>query len=84
VAFSAGGDAAGGLFDQQPLPRDWAAIFYPAIVVVRAYNRIVKGMASISVVFAIGVAVGFAVGYAVRAAISLRHRKAAMRRRYLL
>jgi hypothetical protein len=32
------------------------------------------------VVFPIGLAVGFAVGYAVRAAISLRHRQAAMRR----
>jgi uncharacterized membrane protein (Fun14 family) len=36
------------------------------------------------VVFPIGLAVGFAVGYAVRAAISLRHRRAAMKRRYLL
>jgi uncharacterized membrane protein (Fun14 family) len=35
-------------------------------------------MTEISVVFAIGLAVGFAVGYAVRAAISLRHRQAAM------
>jgi uncharacterized membrane protein (Fun14 family) len=41
-------------------------------------------MTGISVVFAIGASVGFAVGYAVRAAISLRHRQAAMRRRYLL
>jgi uncharacterized membrane protein (Fun14 family) len=41
-------------------------------------------MTEISVVFAIGLAVGFAVGYAVRAAISLRHRQAAMKRRYLL
>jgi hypothetical protein len=41
-------------------------------------------MTDISVVFAVGLAVGFAVGYAVRAAISLRHRQAAMRRRYLL
>jgi L-aminopeptidase/D-esterase-like protein len=36
------------------------------------------------VVFPIGLAAGFAVGYAVRAAISLRHRQAAMKRRYLL
>jgi hypothetical protein len=43
-----------------------------------------KGMTDISVVFAIGLAVGFAVGYAVRAAISLRHHRAAMKRRYLL
>jgi uncharacterized membrane protein (Fun14 family) len=41
-------------------------------------------MTDIFVVFAIGAAVGFAVGYAIRAAISLRHRQAAMRRRYLL
>jgi uncharacterized membrane protein (Fun14 family) len=41
-------------------------------------------MTSIAVVFAVGLGVGFAVGYAVRAAISLRHRQAAMRRRYLL
>ena len=43
-----------------------------------------EGMTYISVVFAVGLAVGFAVGYAVRAAISLRHRRAAMKRRYLL
>jgi uncharacterized membrane protein (Fun14 family) len=36
------------------------------------------------VVFPIGLAAGFAVGYAVRAAISLRHRHAARKRRYLL
>jgi uncharacterized membrane protein (Fun14 family) len=41
-------------------------------------------MTDISVVLAIGLAVGFAAGYAVRAAISLRHRQAATRRRYLL
>jgi hypothetical protein len=41
-------------------------------------------MIDISVVFAIGASVGFAVGHAVRAAISLRHRQAAIRRRYLL
>jgi hypothetical protein len=41
-------------------------------------------MTGISVVFAIGAGVGFTVGYAVRAAISLRHRQAAMKRRYLL
>ena len=41
-------------------------------------------MTDISVVLAIGAGVGFAVGYAVRAAVSLRHRQAAMRRRYLL
>ena len=41
-------------------------------------------MTYISAVFAVGLAVGFAVGYAVRAAISLRHRRAAMKRRYLL
>jgi len=35
-------------------------------------------MTDISAVFAIGLAVGFAVGYAVRAAISFRHRQAAM------
>ena len=40
-------------------------------------------MTVVSVVFAIGLTVGFAVGYAVRAAISLRHRQAAMKRRYL-
>jgi hypothetical protein len=38
-------------------------------------------MTYILVVFAVGLAVGFAVGYAVRAAISLRHRRAAMKRR---
>ena len=43
-----------------------------------------EGMTYISAVFAVGLAVGFAVGYAVRAAISLRHRRAAMKRRYLL
>jgi uncharacterized membrane protein (Fun14 family) len=41
-------------------------------------------MTDILVVFAIGAVVGFAVGYAVRAAISLRHRQAAIRRHYLL
>ena len=41
-------------------------------------------MTDILVVLAIGLAAGFAVGYAVRAAISLRHHQAAMRRRYLL
>jgi len=41
-------------------------------------------MTYISEVFAVGLAVGFAAGYAVRAAISLRHRRAAMKRRYLL
>src|SRR5215831_16339542 len=41
-------------------------------------------MTEVSVVFAIGLAVGFAVGYAVRAAISLRHRRAAIKRRYLI
>jgi len=35
-------------------------------------------MTDISVVLAIGLTVGFAAGYAVRAAISLRHRQAAM------
>ena len=40
-------------------------------------------MTDISVVLASGLAMGFAVGYAVRAAISHRHRQAAMRRRYL-
>ena len=35
-----------------------------------------------TVVFAVGLAVGVAVGYAVRAAISLRHRRAAMKRRF--
>jgi hypothetical protein len=41
-------------------------------------------MTYVSAVFAAGLAVGFAVGYAVRAGISLRHRRAAMKRRYLL
>ena len=41
-------------------------------------------MTYISAVFAVGLAVRFAAGYAVRAAISLRHRQAAIRRRYLL
>jgi hypothetical protein len=36
------------------------------------------------VVFPIGLAAGFAVGYAVRAAISLRNRQTAKKRRYLL
>jgi hypothetical protein len=35
------------------------------------------------VVFAIGLG-GFALGYAVRAAMSYRHRQAAMKRRYIL
>jgi uncharacterized membrane protein (Fun14 family) len=41
-------------------------------------------MTDMSVGLAIGLAVGFAGGYAVRAAISFRHRQAAMKRRYLL
>jgi len=41
-------------------------------------------MTDILVVFASGLAVGFAVGYAVRTAVSLRHRRAARKRRYLL
>jgi hypothetical protein len=36
------------------------------------------------VVFAIGLGSGFALGYAVRAAMSYRHRQAAMKRRYIL
>jgi hypothetical protein len=43
-----------------------------------------KFMTVISVVFASGLVIGFAVGYAVRAAISFRHRQAAIKRRYLL
>jgi hypothetical protein len=43
-----------------------------------------EGMTYISAVFAVGLAAGFTVGYAFRAAISLRHRRAAMKRRYLL
>jgi uncharacterized membrane protein (Fun14 family) len=41
-------------------------------------------MTDILLVFAIGQIIGFALGYAVRAAISFRHRQAAMKRRYLL
>ena len=39
-------------------------------------------MTAISVVFATGLVSGFAFGYAVRAAISFRHHRAAMKRRY--
>jgi len=36
------------------------------------------------VVFAFGLCGGFALGYAARAAMSYRHRQAAMKRRYIL
>jgi hypothetical protein len=41
-------------------------------------------MTDILVVFAIGLIIGFALGYAIRAAITFRHRQAAIKRRYLL
>jgi hypothetical protein len=58
------------------------AVSFGAAKADTIYN---EGMTDILVVlFPIGLAAGFAVGYAVRAAISLRHHQAAMRRRYLL
>ena len=66
------------------------AVSFGAAKADTTYN---EGMTDILVVlfpiglaagFAVGLAVGFAVGYAVRAAISLRRRRATMKRRYLL
>jgi hypothetical protein len=69
-----------------------AAVVAPFVLATRAKAIVtnVLGMETIMVnryllvVFAIGLISGLVLGYAVRAAISLRHRRAAMRRRYLL
>ena len=79
MVFSLWRAAVGGLFERQPRLTRLGGNLLSTTACVRELS-----VTGISVVFAIGLAVGFAVGYAVRAAISLRHRQTAMRRRYLL
>jgi len=69
----------------------FAGVVAPFVLAIQAKAIVINFPHSVEtvnryllLVFAIGLVSGFALGYGVRAAISFRHRQAAIKRRYLL